>query len=90
MKWRKRKVCACQHMYVWDNDGEPQISYHKNTFVVVYVGKALPTLTVCSELAFNLDVMLKKYLGMKRAGNQGPRGPSGLSPSTVTFLARQR
>lgn len=31
-------------MYVCDSDGEPQIPYRKNTFVVDYVGEALPTL----------------------------------------------
>lgn len=82
MKWRKRKMCACQHMYVWDSDGEPPISYHKNIFVDDYIEKALPTLlTVCSELAFNLDVMLKKGLGVKRAGNRGHSNPEVLRDS---------
>lgn len=82
MKWRKRNMCACQHMYVCDSDGEPQISYHKNTFVIDYVGKALPTLlTVCSELAFSLDVMLKKGLGVKRDGNWCHSNPEVLLDS---------
>lgn len=79
MKWRKRKMCACQYMYVCDSDGGPQIPYHKNTFVVDYVGQALPTLlTVCSELAFSIDVMLKKGLGVKWAGNRGHSNPEVL------------
>lgn len=66
-------------MYVCDSDGEPQIPYHKNTFVVDYVGEALPTLlAVCSELAFRLDVMLKKGLGVKRVGNRGHSNPEVL------------
>lgn len=60
------------HASMCDGDGEPQIPYPKNTFEADSVGKALPTLlTVCSELALNLDAMLKKGFGVNRAGKQG-------------------